>query len=141
MQIDSPRFGTLEVEPSRIIEFPVGLAGFEHCKRFTLFHPEAGSPRFFILQSVDEPAIAFYVAEPSQYGFHFEIELSDDELDLLHLADPSQAAVVVLLSKGEAEGDPVRANLNAPLVINLESRRGLQHLFRRLNYTLSDLGK
>ena len=29
MKIDSPRFGSIDIEPSRIIEFPFGLAGFE----------------------------------------------------------------------------------------------------------------
>ncbi len=139
MQIDSPRFGTLHVEANRIIDFPSGLAGFEQCRRFTLFHPDETEPRFFILQSLDDASLAFNIADPAQFGFHFEIELSDAELDLLHLADAGQAAVVVLLSKGE-RGE-VRANLNAPLVLNLEARRGLQHTFHRLNYLLSDSGK
>lgn len=139
MQIDSPRFGTLTVDPGRIIDFPTGLAGFEHCRQFTLFHTEGADTRFFILQSIDEPALAFHIADPAQFGFHFEIELSDQELDLLHLTDASQAAVVVLLSK--SDGGEVRANLNAPLVLNLAARRGLQHTFHRLNYLLSDSGK
>ena len=61
MKIESPRFGTLEVEPSRIIEFPKGLVGFENCRRFSLFHAEGGEPTYFILQSLDDPAIAFHM--------------------------------------------------------------------------------
>ena len=140
MQIESPRFGTVEVAPDRVIEFPEGLAGFSHCRRFTLLHPDDTAPRYFILQSLDEPAIAFTIADPANYGFHFEIELSDAELALLQLSDPAQAAVVVLLSKDGSAG-AVRANLDAPLVLNLTSRRGLQHMFRRLNYTVSDIRK
>jgi flagellar assembly factor FliW len=140
MEIQSPRFGTLQVEPSRIIEFPNGLAGFEDCKRYTLFHPEEDPPRYFILQSLDDPAVAFHIADPALYGFNFDVELSDEEIELLQLGDPADAAVVVILSKG-AEGEgPLRANLNAPLVLNLASRRGLQHMFRRLNYTVSQTG-
>lgn len=139
MEIDSPRFGKLQVEESRIIEFPNGLAGFEDCRRFTLFHPELaeGTPPYFILQSLDDTAVAFHIADPAQYGFNFDVELADEEVALLDLRDPADAAVVVILSKGGDGDGPLRANLNAPLVLNLTARRGLQHMFRRLNYAVS----
>ena len=136
--IESPRFGTLTVEPSRIIEFPVGMAGFEDCKRFTLFHPEDGdadSPRYFILQSLDDPNVAFHIADPGQMGFSFDVELSDEEIALLQLNDPADAAVVVILRKDDfLKGNTLKANLIAPLVLNLAARRGLQHVFGALNY-------
>lgn len=135
INIDSPRFGHLEVEPSRVIEFPVGLAGFEDCKRFSLFHPDEDNPRYFILQSIDDPAVAFHIADPALFGFNFDIELTDEEAGLIQLTDPSQVVVVVILMKGALD-QGLRANLNAPLVLNLESRRGLQHVFSKLNYTV-----
>jgi flagellar assembly factor FliW len=142
MNIDSPRYGSLDVEPSRIIEFPRGLAGFEDCRRFTLFHPEPESaqtdaaPRYFILQSLDDPGVAFHIADPALFDFTYEITLSDEDTAMLQITDPAQTAVVVILTK-ESAGQPLRANLNAPLVINLESRRGLQHMFARLDYQLA----
>jgi flagellar assembly factor FliW len=135
INIDSPRFGHLEVEPSRVIEFPAGLAGFEDCKRFSLFHPDEDNPRYFILQSLDDPAVAFHIADPALFGFNFDIELADDEAALIELGDPSQVVVVVILMKGALD-QTLRANLNAPLVLNLDSRRGLQHVFSKLNYTV-----
>lgn len=148
MKIESPRFGTLDVEDSRIIEFPHGLVGLEQCKRFSLFHPEGETPSYFILQSLDDPALAFHIADPAQFGFGHQITLSDDEAADLgltaaqrELADPvantgAPLAVMVMLSK-EGPGQPVRANLMGPLVINLDTRRGLQHVFARLDYNIT----
>lgn len=143
MKIESPRFGTLLVEPSRIIEFPRGLVGLEECKRFSLFHPEGEKPSYFILQSLDEPALAFHIADPAQFGFGHEIILSDEEAADLALADSDRNVatsvahlVVVVILRKEGAGQPVRANLNAPLIINLDTRRGLQHVFARLDYKL-----
>ncbi|MCX7176251.1 MAG: flagellar assembly protein FliW [Proteobacteria bacterium] len=127
MNIDSPRFGTLKVEPGKIIEFPAGLAGFEDCRRFSLFHPDEGDVKYFILQSLDDPALAFHIADPAQLGFNFEIALSDAETALLKLNDPLDAAVAVILLKDEGDS-PVRANLKAPLIINTRERLGLQHI-------------
>jgi flagellar assembly factor FliW len=136
IQIDSPRYGSLNVEPSRVIEFPAGLAGFEDCTKFTLFHPEEDSPRYFILQSLDDPTVAFHIADPDLFGFNYELNLSDEEAAALQLKDPNDLVVVVILSK-ESGGTPVRANLNSPLVINTVARRGLQHVFSSLNYNVS----
>lgn len=140
INIDSPRFGSLQIEPSRIIEFPVGMAGFEDCKRYTLFHPDEDSPRYFILQSLDDPAVAFHIADPALFGFNFDIELTDEEAALLQLGKDDEIVVTVILTKG-GESQPLRANLNAPLVLNLASQRGLQHVFSKLNYDVKLKGE
>ena len=140
MKIDIERLGlkNVPVDPETLFAFPEGIAGFEDCKRFTLFHPEEGdadSPRYFILQSLDDASVAFHIADPGQMGFSFDVELSDEEIDLLQLKDPADAAVVVILRKDDfLKGNALKANLNAPLVLNLEARRGLQHVFGALNY-------
>lgn len=126
MKIDSPRFGTLEITPERIVEFPAGLAGFESLRRFSLFHPEGGDGNFFILQSVEDPAVAFHLAAPARFGLAYEIELSDGEAALIGLDDPLDAVVAVMLIKDEAASAPLRASQSAPLIINTRSRRGLQ---------------
>lgn len=135
MKIESPRFGTLEIEPSKVIDFPHGLPGFEDCRRFTLFHPEGEDPKYFILQSLDDAALAFFIADPARFGFSYEISLSDDEMKTLELSDPAGMAVAVILTKPDDEG-PLTANLNAPLVLNLAARRGIQHVFAELKYAV-----
>ena len=140
MNIESLRFGTLHIEPSKIIEFPLGLAGFETNQRFSLFHPENTEPKYFILQSVDDPDLAFQIADPAQFGFSYEIELNDEETALLKLADPRDVAVAVIVWRDAVEtaGTPLHANLKAPLLINIHERRGMQHVFMKLNCTLSN---
>ena len=142
MNIDTPHAGSIGVSPDHVIEFPEGLAGFEEFRRFSLFHPETAegaAPRYFILESIDDPAIAFNIADPELFGFNYEINLSDAEAAALDLADPSEAAVVVILVKDAqaASGAPVRANLKAPLIINVRARRGIQHVFSHLNYQVT----
>ncbi len=140
MNIESPRFGTLNVEPSKIIEFPQGLAGFESSHRFTLFHPDDHEPKYFILQSVDDPDLAFQITDPARFGFNYEIELNDEEAAELKLADPQDVAVAVIVWRAPEEGEnaQLRANLKAPLLINTREQRGMQHIFRNLNCTLSN---
>ncbi|MFA5531959.1 MAG: flagellar assembly protein FliW, partial [Thiohalomonadaceae bacterium] len=67
MQITTRFFGRQEISEEQIITFPRGLAGFEQCKRFKLFHEE-GKPSVFWLQSVDAADVTFSVAGPELLG-------------------------------------------------------------------------
>lgn len=141
MNIESPRFGSLQIEPGKVIEFPHGLAGFEDNRRFSLFHPEGeSSPKYFILQSLDDAAIAFQITDPAQLGFSYEIELNDEETALLKLSDPGEISVAVIVWRDEDTNDKtLRASLKAPLLINTRERCGLQHVFTKLDCTLPNV--
>jgi reactive intermediate/imine deaminase len=126
MKIDTSRFGTIEVAPDRVIDFPLGLPGFEGLRRFALFHPDTPSvPAYFILQSLDDAEVAFHIGDPVRFGYRYEIELSDEEAAAIGLDDPTAAAVAVMLIRDEG---PLRASLDAPVVINTRSHLALQCL-------------
>ncbi len=140
MKIESPRYGSIEVAPERILEFPRGLPGFEDLRRFSLFHPEGGEPAYYILQSLEMPEVAFHVADPARFGFDYRISLNDEEAGVLALASPDDAVVVVMLLRDRDEGGregPLRANLKGPLILNVAARRGLQHVFERLDFAVN----
>lgn len=137
--INSADYGTVEVAEDKVIEFPQGLAGFESLRRFAFLHPESEQPKHFILQSMEDPEVAFNVADPAIFGFSYEITLDDALSAALNQPDSPDAladdVVLVILYK-EAEGAPLRAILKGPLILNLKTRRGVQHTFTRLDYTL-----
>lgn len=136
MKIESPVFGSAEVSDDKVIEFPAGLPGFEHCKRFVLVHEEGGDASVFLLQSVDDAEVAFSVTGPERLGVNYEFALTDEEVATLKLARPEEALVAVIVRKdgelGSPDGAGLRANFMAPLVINVEARRGLQKVINRL---------
>ena len=67
MEISTSRFGPIELNDDSVLDFPDGLPGFEHTRRYFLVpHKTVGgqaSP-FRWLQCVDEPALAFPVVNP-----------------------------------------------------------------------------
>ncbi|MDB5800055.1 MAG: hypothetical protein JWL63_994 [Rhodocyclales bacterium] len=135
MKIESPRFGSLEVDADKLIEFPAGLPGFEDCKKFTLLEVgEAKSPSVGVLQCVDRPEVAFSVAEPDQFGLHYEFSLTEDEEKLIDVTRIEDVVVFLILRRdeGPASSVPVKANLMAPLVINAVQRIGIQKIIGRV---------
>ena len=136
MKISSPVVGEVEVSPERVITFPAGLPGFEACRQFALLHPEGSeAPKLFMLQSLDEPEVAFTVTTPDIFGLNYEFALSDAEVDDLQLTDPADASVLLIVRRDSA--NPVHANVMAPLVINTATRRGLQKIIGKVDTSVT----
>ncbi|ENO84294.1 flagellar assembly protein FliW [Thauera linaloolentis] len=137
MQVKSPEFGTVEVADDRVIEFPAGLPGFEQCRRFVLVHEEGREAEVFLLQSADDPDVAFSITAPIRLGVNLEFTLSDEDVALLQLDSIDDVAVAIIVrSQGADETGPagagLSANFMAPLVINTRARRGMQKVISRL---------
>ena len=78
MKIDIERLGlkNVAVDPDSVFTFPAGIAGFEQCTRFKLFHEE-GKPTVFWLQSLDQVDVMFPVVLPETLDLEYQIDLSD----------------------------------------------------------------
>ena len=142
MQVETFLFGTVEVNPESVINFPNGLVAFENNKRFMLAHEEVGGEAAsFTLQSIDDPTLAFQIVDPTALGFHYELALTDAENTLLQSPVSEEVAVMLILFKQNGDNAAISPNLRAPLVINTRARVGLQKVMENLrpNITLSNL--
>ncbi|MEE9396078.1 MAG: flagellar assembly protein FliW [Methylococcales bacterium] len=123
---------SMEVGKQHTLTFPLGIPGFDSQTHYRLHHEEE-NPKLFSLISIDEPAVEFAVANPTLFRIHYQITLTEEETGLLHLTDPIDAAVLVMLyqtPEGEPENQPLFPSINAnflgPLIINTTSKIGIQ---------------
>lgn len=137
MKIDIERFGIKDVpvDPETLFTFPQGIAGFEQCKRFKLFHEE-GKPTVFWLQSVDDLSVMFPIVSPETIDLQYEIELTDEDCGLIDLASAEAAVVAVIVYRSDAEGGKIAANTRSPVILNPQSRKGMQKILREVHPTL-----
>lgn len=131
MKIESPSLGTQFDDSEAHIVFPLGIPGFEENRKFQLFQQHADDVVGY-LQSVDDPDLTFSVFAPESLNIFYEFILSDEEQALLKL-ERAEDVVLLLVAyrqtveeNSEAQGSRINANFMAPLVINIESRLGLQ---------------
>ncbi len=124
MLLTTPHFGDIEVDESTVIHFPLGLPGFEHCHRFKLLHEEGPDPKVLWLQCLDDTELFFSVVESHHLGVTYKITLSEEESVLLESPDPS--TLVLLLTLAKKPGRKIRANTQAPILLNPDARIGLQ---------------
>ena len=135
MEIDTTRFGRISVDDERIMTFPRGLLGFPSHTRFALI--QTGEENYFFwLQSVDEPSLAFVVADPSIFFKGYEVPLRDETRQDLQLGDEEGAEralqVFVICNK---VGDWLTGNLLGPLVVNAGNRLAQQVVLTEKKWT------
>lgn len=124
MNVETTRFGVVEVDESRVIQFAAGLLGFSSFTRYVLLQPDDDAV-FFWLQSVDAPELAFVVTDPSLWVSDYEVPVKSDQIRDIGLDNPERGQVLVIVNKRD---NVLTANLQGPLLINIERFQGLQYV-------------
>mgnify|MGYP000080636518 CR=1 FL=1 len=80
MKLETTRFGTIDIEEKKIIEFSEGLYGFEKERRFTFlpFNPNVESPMEW-MQSILSPHLAFVITDPYLYVPDYKLKLLEED--------------------------------------------------------------
>ncbi len=119
--VETNRFGRIEVDSQAVLYFN-GLPGFAKARRFVVMdHVETES--FSWLVSVDDPDLAFVIANPWHFFPGYDPGVSPRHLAGLEIEDAGDLEIVVLAS---FQGRNVTLNMSAPLLINRGSRRAAQ---------------
>lgn len=108
----------------KTIFFPFGLPGFEHLHNFQL-KALPKTEQFFVLQAVDEPAVALIVMDARGLGIYDRLEIPAFELHKVGIHNPTEMAILVVI-KINRERQLLQANTKAPLIINLKEKKGIQ---------------
>ncbi len=122
MQINTTRFGRIEVLPGDLLSFPTGLIGMEECHRWVLL-ADAQNSSLAWLQSTERADLALAVVSPRRFVPDYQVRVSSRDVEGLGVDDAQQAQVLVVMNK-TPEG--LALNLKAPIVLCLETKRARQ---------------
>lgn len=133
IKVKTTRFGEIEVKGEDLIELPSGLIGFPELKRYVLLDHDKDSP-FKWLQSLDDGAIAFVLINPLLFKPEYTVEVTEAEVSDLELKNEDDAVISVIITI-PTNPQNMTANLKAPLVFNLQNRKGKQLVLSNSAYT------
>lgn len=135
LSIETTRFGTIRFQEEEVIEFPVGLPGFEHEHRFLLIEAAESIPLKF-LQSVLTPKLSFICAPISLISPRYERSLPRGDRELLALSeDNTHVPLEWLAILCFARPDEPTANLLGPVVIRRDVGLGIQSVREDARYS------
>lgn len=132
--IPTVRFGDVQVDADRILEFIEPILGFSASRRFVILDHAEDSP-FKWLQSADEPSLAFVVTNPRFFGIDYEFALPDEAAGQLEISAAEDALVVTIVNIPQGDPGKMTANLLGPVVINQANRRAMQVVLNDTNYS------
>jgi flagellar assembly factor FliW len=116
------QLGIFRVQSKEIVTFPLGVPGFEQCRKFVLLAGDELEP-LRCLHAVDS-AVSFLVLDPRLALPGYRCQLS--QTDLVRLGATEHEVLLWLsLITVDASGAAF-ANLRAPIVINPERMLGYQ---------------
>lgn len=133
MKFETSRFGQIDVKAEDILIFPEGPLGFPDCTRFTMVDEERAAP-FRMLQSLDNPNLAFVVVDPLVVRGDYHFNVTKEDLRLVK-ADGIEDLIVYAIVTMAAELADVTVNLQGPLVLNKRHRIGHQFVLIDSEYT------
>ncbi len=131
MDVETTRFGAVNVDDARLITFPAGLLGFTSYKTYALLQPDSHGA-FLWLQSVEAPELAFVVTDPTSWVADYQVPIRREQMQELRLESLDDAQIFVIVNKYRLS---LTANLQGPLVVNRTNRRGMQVVLAEKRWT------
>lgn len=134
MQLETARFGVIDVDPSDEITFTQPIIGFQEYRRFILL-PASADGLVKWLQSTESGDLAFLLMNPRDLVADYRVKLGPLELSELAVSSVDELEIYSLLVVPD---DPakVRTNLKAPILINPKLRLGRQTVLERSDYPI-----
>ena len=132
--IQTSRFGTIEIEETRVIHFPEGLLGFPLHRDYILLDHRPDSP-FCWLQSTDAPELAFVVTDPFRFIADYLQGLSAEEQARFEVEEGGERVILNLVTIPSGQVEKTTVNLLGPLVIDATARTGKQVVLAGAGYS------
>jgi len=134
MQLETTRFGTMEVDPDAVITLTQPIIGFQEFRRYVMV-PGPAESMVTWLQSTESGELAFLIMDPRAVVPDYEVVLAPHDLAELAATEVSELDVYTLVVIPQ-DRSQVRTNLRAPILINPRQRLGKQVVLDRSAYPI-----
>lgn len=128
------RFGELDYRQEDVIHLPEGLVGMPQLRNWLILEMGEDVPMKWF-QSLDRGDFGFPVSQAYLFHDDYEFPLGLPTRERMGNKAPEDLATLIITTI-HAGGDKVTGNLMAPLVIDTESRRGVQLTLDDVSYSI-----
>lgn len=125
------RFGEVEYHPEQTVHFPQGLPGFDRLREFIVMPNRKEGPLFWI-QSVDDPAIAFVLTDPTNFFLDYRVTPDAVECQKLGIQPDGECHVLSVVTVHPDR--TITLNLAAPVLFAPTTNRALQVILDNTKY-------
>ena len=132
MKANTKYFGMVDIDEEKVLTFSDGLIGLEDYKKFAVINDiENENATISWLQSLEEPNFALPIIDPLLIKGDYDPVVEDEWLE--SIGKEEDYFVLVTLTVPE-DIEKMTANLKAPIVINMNTRKGAQIIVENQDY-------
>jgi len=137
VKLFTSRFGEIDIEEDKLINFTQGLLGFPDVKRYiVLDHPNNPDIPLKWLQAIDDPDLAFVITDPLLFYPDYNPEIDEHDLKGLNITEAEDCGIISIVTIPHGEPEKMTANLQGPVLVNLRTREGKQIVLESDKYPL-----
>jgi len=134
MQIDTIRFGLVEIDEAKLITFSDGIPGLEEYHKYSLLQFEESYPIIW-LQSVEDSGICLPVLDTFSVLPDYVFDIDDADVKELRLDGPEVLHVISVLVIPD-DIQRMTVNLAAPIMINTVTGKAKQIILAGSDYNV-----
>lgn len=134
MKIETERFGEVSYSQEEVLFFPRGIPAFETNHNWILVGSDESAIKW--LQSAEDGSLALPVTSPDAIQPDYNARIPEDELTLIGSVNPSDLALLIVVSIPELAPWNMTANLRAPILINLKTHKAVQVIALNEDYPI-----
>jgi len=134
MQIETVRFGLVDVDDKKIILFENGIPGLEEYRKYALLQFEESYPIIW-LQSIEDGAICLPVLDTFAVLAGYVFDIDEQDVRELKLNGPEELHVVSVLVIPD-DIQRMTVNLASPIIINTASGNAKQIMLNGSDYNV-----
>ncbi len=137
MTVDTLRFGKVSYGDSDLLIFPRGIPAFENNHTWILAGNDESAIRW--LQNIEDGSLALPVTSPDAVRPDYNARIPDDELKLIGTTDPSELALLIVVSVPDNAPWNMTANLRAPILVNIKTHKAVQVIALNEEYPIKHM--
>jgi len=123
-KFETVRFGELQYDDADVIHLPEGLVGMPNLRNWLILEMGDDMPMKWF-QSLDRGDFGFPITQPDLFADSYEIAVTPATRSRLGNREMEDLATLIITTVHPG-GTQVTGNLLAPLVVDTETRRGIQ---------------
>ncbi|MCB1172270.1 MAG: flagellar assembly protein FliW [Leptospiraceae bacterium] len=127
ISLNTRTLGLVQVSSADFLEFPEGLLGFQDDTRYIILPDTGADSPFEWLQSVEKADLAFILIKPELvFDDNYQPRVAAADLQALQVQQASDCQVYTIVTIPKNDPRNMTANLQGPILVNVERRLGRQ---------------
>ncbi|MDY0219613.1 MAG: flagellar assembly protein FliW [Desulfobacterium sp.] len=133
-EIQTRKFGRIEIDEAKIIVMPDGMLGFEGQKRYVLIQDKGMEP-FKLYQAVDNPDLAFFVIDPLLILEGYRVD-RNRVIKAAAWGKGDKISYLAVATIPDEKPEQMTVNLMGPIAINSTRGESYQLILENSGYAL-----